>query len=64
MGKPSQFFFGALTFHCRFPIHCTDEVHYPLAHSQPLLPLILWITLVCSPPPPFSLAHYTRLVTP
>jgi hypothetical protein len=30
-----------------------------LTHLKHLLLLILWITLV-----PFSLAHYTRLVTP
>ncbi|SAM08421.1 hypothetical protein [Absidia glauca] len=49
--------------HSRLPSYCNDKVHYPLTHSQRLPLLMLWITLVCSPPP-FSLAHYTRLVTP
>ncbi|SAL98767.1 hypothetical protein [Absidia glauca] len=41
--------------HSRLPSHCTDEVHYPMTHSQRLLLLILWITLVCFSPS-FSLA--------
>jgi hypothetical protein len=64
MGKPAQFFFRCTHLvHSRFPNHCTDRVHYLLAHSQHLLLLILCITLVCFRPP-FSLAHYTRLVIP
>jgi hypothetical protein len=64
MGKPLNFFFLCTHLvHCRLPSQCNDKVHHPLPHYQRLLLLILWIILVCFPPP-LSLAHYTRLVPP